>query len=69
MAAIPSLPPLNIASQASSNAHGASSAGFDNSGFVVNFGGGNSVGAAIPQWAVMAALIGGVVWLIKRKRG
>ncbi len=58
------LPPLQLSTK--SEAKGASSAGFDNSGFVVNFGGANSVGG-LPQWAVLALLAGGAWWLTRKR--
>ncbi len=59
------VPPLNLNASSSSSAKGQSSAGFDNSGFVVNFGGGNSVGG-LPTWVTYAAVIGAAILFLRR---
>lgn len=44
--------------------------GSDNSGWNVNFGNGaiaSAAGGAIPQWVYVAAGIGAVLWMLKRK--
>lgn len=61
------MPNMSLSSQSASEAKGTSNSGFDNSGFVVNFGGSNSIGGGMPQWAMYAALIGAALWLFKRK--
>lgn len=40
---------------------------FDNSGFVVNFGGG-SVGGGVPSWVWMAGVGLVALWLVSHKR-
>lgn len=39
--------------------------GFDNSGFVVNYGGALSAGP-VPSWLIIAAAVGAFLWLRKR---
>lgn len=57
------IPPLNF--QSSSSASGYAQNAFDNSGMVVNYGGGVSTG--MPGWALAALAVGAVLWLAKRK--
>lgn len=60
-------PPLpNLTGGAAGPSSASSQSGFDNSGWVVNIGGG-SAGAAMPPWVVIAAIVGGVVWLLRRR--
>lgn len=51
---------------------GASGSPFDASGFVVNFGSGSASSAkttgGIPQWMLIAAAVGGVLWLLHKHR-
>jgi hypothetical protein len=61
------MPTGGLSSSSSSAAHGTSTSGFDNSGFVVNFGSGALVPTTTPTWIVVAAIIG-AVWLLHRKR-
>lgn len=59
----------DITSSSSSAADGRSVAGFDNSGFNVNFGGkgGVTTGAAVPP-LVWVAIAGVAAWLLWRNR-
>lgn len=50
---VPGLPSIPSLAQ-SSSATGESTAGFDNSGFVVNYGSGGANG--LPQWVILAGL-------------
>lgn len=59
-AGLPSIPSL----AQSSSASGQSTAGFDNSGFVVNIGSGGA--NAMPQWLLIAGLGLAGWWLFKR---
>ena len=61
----------SASNQQSTSASGASNSGFDNSGFVVNYGGGVSTasgGLGVPSWVWIAAAVVAVVWIAKRKR-
>lgn len=63
------LPPLDLKLSTSTTATGQATAGFDNSGFVVQFGNGNSAASAkgadpltgaasvVPSWAWMAVAV------------
>ena len=57
---------LQTSSTASSDAKGTSSGNFDNSGFVVNFGPGTAVASGLPSWLIIAAVVGGAVWLMRK---
>lgn len=64
------LPPLNF--QTSSSASGQASAGFDNSGFVVQYGNGNAASATgggpggLPSWVYIAGAVLLGVWYARR---
>lgn len=58
------MPPLNVASSATASGH--SQSAFDNSGFVVNYGGGVSTG--LPGWVLIAGAVVAGVWLWRRRR-
>lgn len=60
----------SASNQQSSAATGTSNSGFDNSGFVVNFGNGNSTAkdaGGIPTWVLAAVAIGAVLWLTRKR--
>lgn len=59
------LPPLNF--QSSSAADGRSQSAFDNSGFVVNYRGALSTGPGWLGLLAVAAVIGGALWLARRR--
>ncbi len=66
------MPNMSLSSNSSSEARGTSNSGFDNSGFVVNFGGSNSVGGlmgGLPEWFPMVAIAAAAFWLIKKRKG
>lgn len=60
----------SLETSSSSSASGQSRSGFDNSGFVVNFGGKGGVTTAAaegaPAW-VWVALLAGALWLFTKK--
>ena len=65
------LPNMSLQTSSSSEAaaRGQSSGAFDNSGFVVNYGGAVAAGGAgVPSWLLIAAAVGGALWLLKHKR-
>lgn len=63
---VPGLPSIPSLTQTSS-ADGKVTAGFDNSGFVVNFGGSASSGAGgMPQWLLIGAAALGA-WMLAKK--
>ena len=64
---LPSMPSIPSLTQTSS-ATGQSTAMFDNSGFVVNYGGSASTGG-MPQWLLIAGLGLAGWWVWKRGRG
>lgn len=59
------LPPLNLSLPSSANADGQLGVGYDNSGFVVNIGGGVA-SAGLSPWLLAALAVGAVLWLRKR---
>jgi hypothetical protein len=58
------LPPLNFSSASSASGH--SQSAFDNSGFVVNYGGGVSTG--VPGWLLIVGAVAAGVLLWRRAR-
>lgn len=64
------IPNLSLQASSSSDAKAQTSAAFDHSGFVVNYGGAVAAGgapASVPTWLLVAAAIGGAWWLLKHK--
>jgi hypothetical protein len=59
------VPLPNLTGGAAGPSTASSNSGFDNSGFVVNMGAGS--GGGLPQWAVLALILGGAVWLLRRR--
>lgn len=62
-----SLPGLTSSSASAAGGTSNTSSKFDSSGWVVNFGGSNSVGG-LPQWAIYAGIGLAAWWVWKWKR-